>query len=133
VHTVEQNLLDATDTTVTLVKPLPARKEPAPEVIERDVVNKAKGGAEKALAWARVKIGHYKEEFGQNRGRELDQLERRFNLVGEPWCAIFATTAVAQAVGVQAKTPPSRRSARGRRPAPTATRRGFVLTRSPAT
>jgi hypothetical protein len=32
VHTVEQNLLDATDTTVTLIKPLPPRREPAAEV-----------------------------------------------------------------------------------------------------
>lgn len=32
VHTIEQNLLDATDTSVTLVKPLPPRREPAAEV-----------------------------------------------------------------------------------------------------
>lgn len=95
VHTVEFDLLDATDTTVTLIKPLPPRKEPAAQVVTVTTGPDAvPTGAKRALAWARSKIGHYKEEFGSNRGEELDNLERGFGLLGAPWCAMFATTAV---------------------------------------
>jgi hypothetical protein len=105
-HTIEQSLLDATDTRVTLIKPLSPRKEPAPEPLQTTsgtVQPDAKSDAGKTLAWARSKIGHFKEEFA-NRGDELDQLEATFGMTGEPWCAIFATTAVAQSVGSRCKT-----------------------------
>lgn len=106
-HTIEQNLLDSTDTTVTLIKPLPTKKEHAPEPIQTtsgDQQPAATSGAGRTLAWARSKIGHYKEEFGSNRGGELDALEQKFGMVGQPWCAIFATTAVSQSVGTRCRT-----------------------------
>jgi hypothetical protein len=99
-HTIEENLQVSTDTTITLSKPLAPRKEPAPDIIEQpatpDTTTGAGAGAARAISWARSKIGHYKEEFGANRGAELDRLEQRFDMVGQPWCAIFATSAVAQ-------------------------------------
>lgn len=51
-------------------------------------------GADKAIAWAKSRIGHYAENTGKNTGTELDELERLVGAHGEPWCAIFATTAV---------------------------------------
>lgn len=102
IQTVEQDLLDATETTVTLTKGQKAKKEPAPEITEgTETEDAADGaaGAERAVKWARSKLGHYKEEFGQNRGDELDQLEQNFGMQGAPWCAMFATTA-AQRGGV---------------------------------
>ena len=107
VHTVEQNLFDKTDTTVTLVKAMAPGKEPAPVVSTKQVdadgnalsgtgAETGHGGSKEALAWARSKLGHYKEEFGSNRGSELDRLEQQFGMTGAPWCAIFATTAVTQ-------------------------------------
>jgi hypothetical protein len=107
VHTVEQDLFDAAQTIVTLVKPMPEGKEPAPEVSIKQVDrngNSTSGGdvqagegAQAALAWARSKLGHYKEEFGNNRGTELDKLQQSGvpgAMLGAPWCATFATTAV---------------------------------------
>jgi hypothetical protein len=96
---IEQNILDATDLEITLVKPLPALKEPAPGIISRTTPTwtgdqDTLAGARRAVEWARSKIGAYKEEFGQNRGEDLDRLQTRFGLRGEPWCAMFATTAV---------------------------------------
>jgi hypothetical protein len=107
VHTVEQNLLDATDCTLTLVKPFPPRNEPATDVttITRQDPVHGTGGAVRAVKWARSKLGHYKEEFGRNLGPELNALEQKFNMVGQPWCAIFATTAVSQGgVGKECRT-----------------------------
>jgi hypothetical protein len=109
-HTVEEDLKVATEpTTVTLVKPMAPRKEPAPDLIESttsdDTTTGAGAGAARALSWAKSKLGHYKEDFGSNRGTELDRLEQKFHMVGEPWCAIFATSAVAQSgIGETAKT-----------------------------
>jgi hypothetical protein len=89
------------------IDPLAAHKEPAPDVTQGTsgkATPAATSGAAQTLKWARSKIGHFKEEFGNNRGAELDKLEATFNMSGEPWCAIFATTAVAQAVGDRCKT-----------------------------
>lgn len=97
IQSVEQDLLDATETTVTLTKGQKAKKEPAPEISQSSVVEDASdgpAGAERAVRWARSKLGHYKEEFGSNTGDELDRLQQNFGMRGAPWCAMFATTAV---------------------------------------
>jgi hypothetical protein len=113
VETVDQNLLDRTDCALTLIAPVAARLEPAPEVISRTTTGDGTtggdtatsgAGADAALKWARSKIGHFKEEFANNRGSELDKLEGQFHMQGQPWCAIFATEAVAQGAGDQVKT-----------------------------
>ncbi len=101
VHTVDQDLLDVTDTSVTLIKPMPARKEPSPTATtvssgDSGDETAGTGGAAQALKWARGKLGHFKEEWGSNRGDELDDLEAKFNFKGAPWCAMFATTALVQ-------------------------------------
>jgi hypothetical protein len=88
------DLLDHTQATVSLIKPIPPLKEPAPEAILTDDGTETGAGVTDALKWARSKIGHYKEEFGANRGQELDALEAGFGLQGAPWCSIFATTAL---------------------------------------
>jgi hypothetical protein len=104
VHTVEQDLFDVAQTVVTLTKAMPPGKEPAPEVSVKQVDRNgnstsggdvdAGAGAQAAISWARGKIGHYKEEFGNNIGTELDELEKTFGMRGQPWCAMFATTAL---------------------------------------
>jgi hypothetical protein len=107
VHTAEYDLLNVHETTVTLTKPLAPHKEPAASVIEGttgETPPQSTSGAGQTLKWARSKIGHFKEEFANNRGAELDTLEADFHMVGQPWCAIFATTAVAQSVGDRCKT-----------------------------
>lgn len=50
----------------------------------------------RSLDWATSHIGKFAESAGANLGPELNQLEKQFGMTGEPWCAIFATTAVAQ-------------------------------------
>lgn len=101
VETFRFDLLNATVANVQMIKPLPSRKEPAPDAITVDVgTDSAKAGASSAVKWAVSRLGHYAEEFGNNRGQELDALEQRFGLQGAPWCAIFATTALVHA-GVQ--------------------------------
>lgn len=99
VETFDFDLFNAKAATVTLVKPTKPAKEPAPELFTVAVgdgtpATSGSGGAQKAVAWAISRIGHYAEQFGNNRGAELDALERKFGFVGAPWCAIFATTAV---------------------------------------
>lgn len=99
------NLFDPNDTLVTLTKPLGAKKEPAPELVASAPSTAAPTkGAQTAIAWAKSKVGHFKESLGFNRGPELDKLEKDFGFQSAPWCAMFATTAVAQAVGDQCKT-----------------------------
>jgi hypothetical protein len=104
------DLFNATGAHVTLVKPTKPKKEPAPELFTVAVgdgtpATEGSGGAKKAIAWAVGRIGHYAEEFGQNRGTELDQLEQKFGMQGAPWCAIFATTAIVMGgVSRQART-----------------------------
>jgi hypothetical protein len=108
VHTLEGNLLDAFDTQVKLAKPVAPGKEPAAELLQEttsDDPADQSTGVKGALAWARSKIGHFKEEAGPNLGPELDNLERNFNMTGAPWCAIFATTAVSHGgLGDKVKT-----------------------------
>jgi CHAP domain len=104
VETFDFDLFNSKVATVTLVKPTKPAKEPAPELFTVAVGDGApgggssggggSGGAADAVAWARGRIGHYAESMGWNRGAELDDLERKFGMVGQPWCAIFATTAV---------------------------------------
>jgi CHAP domain len=104
VETVEFDLLKPAGCDITLTKPTSPKKEPAPELFTVAIGESAGdtpqggdpavGGVKKAIAWARSRIGHYAEEHGNNRGDELDQLERQapFHMEGAPWCAIFATT-----------------------------------------
>lgn len=91
------DVFDPTAAQITLTRPITPRKEPAPEAITvstgDDPVGTT-GGAAAAIAWAKSKIGHYKEEFGANIGPELDTLEARYKMRGQPWCAMFATTAL---------------------------------------
>jgi hypothetical protein len=95
VQSFDMSLLDATTASITLVKPLPPRLEPAAETFTVATgPDSVAQGAQAAVAWAKSRIGHYREEFGHNRGAELDLLERKVGMVGAPWCAIFATTAL---------------------------------------
>jgi hypothetical protein len=97
IETFEFDLLDATDATVDLIKPVTPRKEPAPDVITTDTsASGTPAGAKRGVKWAVSKIGHYREEFGSNRGEELDALEQKFGFSGAPWCAMFATTAAVE-------------------------------------
>jgi murein DD-endopeptidase MepM/ murein hydrolase activator NlpD len=56
VQTVEQNLLDANDTTVTAIKPLPPRDEPAPEIVEVQKDTKAAPARGRAAPGAGAKV-----------------------------------------------------------------------------
>jgi hypothetical protein len=96
VETVELDLLNASDTTVTLVKPIKPRKEPAAEVVSVTTGGEPGQGVKDTLAWARKMIGHFSDGGLANRGSELDPLEASFGFPagGEPWCAMFATTAL---------------------------------------
>ncbi len=51
---------------------------------------------EGAVRYGQQHIGKFAETGGKNLGPELNQLEKEFGMTGEPWCAIFATTAAAQ-------------------------------------
>jgi CHAP domain len=94
VHTVVVDLFDATAVDITLVKPLAPKKEPAAELTTTNTdETSGPAGAARAVKWARSKLGHFAEEFGANRGSELDTLEKKFGMTGQPWCAMFATTA----------------------------------------
>ncbi|MEJ7824916.1 MAG: CHAP domain-containing protein [Solirubrobacteraceae bacterium] len=105
INTVEFDLLAAAATQVRLTKPVAELKEPAHELITTSGGGGAAGGggggeltagAQRAVAWARSKIGDYKENQGPNRGAELDALERTFNFQGAPWCAMFTSTALVE-------------------------------------
>jgi hypothetical protein len=52
--------------------------------------------------FAKTHIGKYPETAGNNRGSQLDNLEQYVGMRGEPWCSIFATTAVVHATGNKA-------------------------------
>lgn len=52
------------------------------------------GGAGAAVNFARSRIGQYTESAGSNRGQQLDQLQARFGMKGQPWCAMFTSVAV---------------------------------------
>lgn len=52
--------------------------------------------ASRTLQYATAHLGKFAESLGSNLGPELNKLEQQFGMTGEPWCAIFATTAVAQ-------------------------------------
>lgn len=92
------DVFDPTASTITLTRPLTPRKEPAPEAVtvETDSADGSNtpSGAAGAVAWAKSRIGHYKEEFGANIGPELDTLEARYGMRGAPWCTMFTTTAL---------------------------------------
>lgn len=53
------------------------------------------GAGTGAVAFASQRIGRYQENRGANRGTDLDRLQARFGMTGQPWCAIFATTSAA--------------------------------------
>lgn len=53
-------------------------------------------GSSRVLRYATSHLGKFAESGGNNLGPELNQLEKQFGMTGEPWCAIFATTAVTQ-------------------------------------
>ena len=50
---------------------------------------------EAAVKFGVGSLGKYAESEGANLGPELNKLEQTFGMKGEPWCAIFATTAAA--------------------------------------
>lgn len=54
------------------------------------------GGPSRVLRYATQHLGKFAESGGSNLGPELNKLEQQFGMTGEPWCAIFATTAAAQ-------------------------------------
>lgn len=56
-----------------------------------------------ALAWAASHVGVHEEPMGSNRGRLIDQWERRFGFLGEPWCGIYVGNALL-AAGVRSVT-----------------------------
>lgn len=58
--------------------------------------------ASRVLRYATSHIGKFAESEGKNLGPELNKLEQQFGMTGEPWCAIFATTAIAQGGASQA-------------------------------
>jgi hypothetical protein len=51
-------------------------------------------GAGAAVAFAQSRVGQYREDAGSNRGGQLDTLQRRFGMSGQPWCAMFTSVAV---------------------------------------
>lgn len=53
------------------------------------------GAGARAVAFGEAHVGKDAESFGQNLGPELNKLEGTFGMKGEPWCAMFATTAAA--------------------------------------
>lgn len=54
------------------------------------------GAGAAAVSWANQHIGKDAESLGSNLGPELNILESHFGMRGEPWCAMFATTAAAR-------------------------------------
>lgn len=58
---------------------------------------------ERALRWAQSKVGIHEEPDGSNRGPRIDEWERRFGFLGEPWCGIFVGNALL-AAGVRGVT-----------------------------
>ena len=59
----------------------------------------AAGELSSALRWAESKIG-VKEVNGSNRGKQIDQWQKRFGFTAAPWCGIFVGMALKKA-GVQ--------------------------------
>jgi len=101
------------DVTATLVKPTLKKAEQADQITtvttrrERggDEETSVKGsGVNAALRWARATVGRFEEPRQDNRGPELDRLQRQFNLIGEPWCAMWATEAVSKGAGNEVET-----------------------------
>ncbi len=52
----------------------------------------AGGGA--AVAFGQSRLGQYAEDAGSNRGGQLDSLQSKFGMRGQPWCAMFTSVAV---------------------------------------
>lgn len=98
INTIERQDAFDPSTEITLTKPMAPKNEPATTLISVPDHPGAVKGAARTIAWAKSKLGHYKENFGPNLGEELNRLEQHFGLQGAPWCAMFATTAVAQGV-----------------------------------
>jgi hypothetical protein len=57
------------------------------------------GAVSAAIRAARKRLG-ISEVNGSNRGAQVDQMEKRFAMIGQPWCGIFVGT-VLQAAGVR--------------------------------
>lgn len=51
---------------------------------------------DRAMRWATQHLGKFAASAGHDLGPELNALEKQFGMTGEPWCAIFATTAASQ-------------------------------------
>lgn len=74
-----------------------AQPQPAKVVKQGNVsVFVPPSAGEGAVRFGQQHIGKFAETGGKNLGPELNQLEQKFGMTGEPWCAIFATTAAAQ-------------------------------------
>lgn len=74
------------------VEPEPTGTKAMPEML----LPGETGGVDRVLRYATNHLGKFAESGGANLGPELNKLEQQFGMTGEPWCAIFATTAATQ-------------------------------------
>jgi hypothetical protein len=56
-------------------------------------MKKMNSGIPYHLIWTIDKLGIKEKPKGSNRGVVIDKWEKRFGLLGEPWCAMFASIA----------------------------------------
>ncbi len=52
------------------------------------------GGGDAAVQFGQSRLGQYQENAGSNRGGQLDSLQSKFGMKGQPWCAMFTSVAV---------------------------------------
>lgn len=83
-------------------------------------------GAAGALDWAKSTIGTA-ESGGPNRGKRVDSWEQKFNLKGQPWCAVFTSLAVTRGgVAKSGRTPSVAEVRKQAEQGSAAYQRGFV-------
>jgi hypothetical protein len=87
-----EHVLGATSTNVEAK----VKSTPAEDASAGDPQLSGPSSGQKAVQFGVKSIGKYAESEGNNLGPELNKLEKTFGDKGEPWCAIFATTAAAQ-------------------------------------
>lgn len=83
-------------------------------------------GSSSALDWAKSTIG-VSETGGPNRGKRVDSWEQRFNLKGQPWCAVFTSLAVTKGgVAASGRTPSVAEVRKQAQQGTAAYQRGFI-------